>query len=90
MVHVIAETWLIKHLIPQLNNASFHRGEKITKLVEATGCEIWYLPTYSPDLNKIENWWAVLKKWMRQKLKEYTTVQDCVDACFRQCPNVFA
>ena len=62
----------------------------IQELVEAAGCEIWYLPPYSPDLNKIENWWGVLKTLMRQKLKEYETVRDCVDAAFMQCPNVCA
>lgn len=92
------ETWLANCLIPQLNpgdiiiidNATFHRGAMIQELVEAAGCEIWYLPSYSPDLNKIENWWAVLKTLMRQSLKEYETVRDCVDAAFKQCPNVCA
>lgn len=92
------ETWLANCLIPQLNpgdviiidNATFHQGAMIQELVEAAGCEIWYLPSYSPDLNKIENWWAVLKTLMRQKLKEYETVRDSVDAAFRECPNVCA
>ena len=85
-------------LIPQLtpgdiiviDNATFHHGEAIKKIVEKAGCEIWYLPAYSPDLNKIENWWAVLKTWMKQRLKEFETVRDCVDAAFKICPNVFA
>ena len=92
------ETWRAFCLIPQLNpgdiiiidNATFHQGAIIKELVEAAGCEIWYLPPYSPDLNKIENWWGVLKKLMRQKLKEYERVRDCVDAAFRECPNVCA
>lgn len=92
------ETWLKNCLLPQLepgdiiiiDNASFHQGESIKEIVEATGCEIWYLPPYSPDLNKIENWWAVLKTWMKQRLKEFQTVRECVDAAFRHCPNVCA
>ena len=92
------EAWLANCLIPQLkpgdiiiiDNATFHHGVMIQELVEAAGCEIWYLPPYSPDLNKIENWWGVLKTLMRQKLKEYETVRDCVDAAFMQCPNVCA
>ena len=52
--------------------------------------EIWYLPAYSPDLNKIENWWAVLKTWMKQRLAEFDTVRECVDSAFRNCPNLFA
>ncbi len=58
--------------------------------VDEAGCELWYLPAYSPDLNKIENWWSVLKTWMKQRLTEFETVRDCVDAAFKNCPNVFA
>ncbi len=64
--------------------------EAIKKIVEKAGCEIWYLPAYSPDLNKIENWWAVLKIWMKQRLKEFETVRECVESAFRNCPNLFA
>jgi len=27
---------------------------------------------------------------MKQRLKEFETVRDCVDAAFKNCPNVFA
>ncbi len=30
-------------------------------MVTEVGCEIWYLPPYSHDLNDIEHWWFVLK-----------------------------
>jgi transposase len=73
-----------------IDNATFHPGAMIEDRVEAAGCEIWYPPSYSPDLNKIENGWAVLKTLMRQKLKEYETVRDCVDAAFKECPNICA
>ena len=61
------EYWLEFCLIPQLNvgdvimvdNGSFHKGENIRKMVEEAGYEMWYLPAYSPYLNKIENWQAV-------------------------------
>ena len=92
------ETWLKNCLLPQLepgdiiiiDNASFHQGESIKEIVEGAGCKILYLPPYSPDLNKIENWWAVLKTWMKQRLKEFQTVRECVDAAFINCPNVCA
>ncbi len=91
------ETWLEKSLIPQLqpgniiiiDNATFHKGQSIREIVEEAGCEIWYLPPYSPDLNKIERWWSVLKTWMKQRIKEFETVGECVDAAFKKCPNVY-
>ncbi len=62
------EAWLSQKLIPQLNpgdliildNATFHKGEAIREIVEEAGCELWYLPAYSPDLNKIENWLVIM------------------------------
>ena len=95
--HVV-EAWLSESLLPQLHpgdivimdNATFHKGQTITELVEASGCLIWYLPPYSPDLNKIERWWSVLKTWMKQRLQDFGTVSNCVDAAFKYCPNVFA
>lgn len=28
-----------------------HRGEKVRELIEARGAHLWFLPSYSPDLN---------------------------------------
>jgi len=53
-----------------LDNATFHKGEHITQLIEEKGCEVWYLPAYSPDLNKIEHCWAWLKSRIRKRLKD--------------------
>lgn len=92
------ETWVADCLIPALepgdivmmDNATFHRGGSIREMIEEAGCQLWYLPAYSPDLNKIERWWSVLKTWMKQRLKDFETVRDCVDAAFRECPNVYS
>ena len=90
------EIWLEQCLVPQLqvgdviviDNATFHHGQAIQEIVAQAGCEIWYLPPYSPDLNKIEHWWFVLKNWMRQRWDEFDSFRNCVDAAFQQCPNV--
>jgi transposase len=91
------EMCLKECLVPQLqpgdliviDNASFHRSQSIEEIVAQAGCEIWYLPPYSPDLNKIEHWWFVLKNWMRQRWDEFDNFRDCVNAAFKQCPNVY-
>lgn len=92
------ERWLEECLVPQLqpgdviviDNASFHHSQSIEEIVAQAGCEIWYLPPYSPDRNQIEHWWSVLKKWMRQRWDEFDNFRDCVDAAFKECPNVCA
>lgn len=51
------ETWLTNCLLPRLqpgtaiviDNASFHRSQAIEQVVAQAGCELWYLPPYSPD-----------------------------------------
>ena len=44
-----------------MDNASFHKFERIQEAVEAAGCLLEYLPPYSPDLNPIEHKWAQAK-----------------------------
>lgn len=91
------ELWLEECLLPQLqpgdviviDNASFHHSQSIEEIVAAAKCELWYLPAYSPDLNKIERWWFVLKNWMKQRWDEFERFRECVDAAFNQCPNVY-
>jgi transposase len=90
------EQWLEECLVPQLqpgdvimiDNASFHQGQAIEEIVAQAGCEIWYLPPYSPDLNEIEHGWFGLKNWMRQRWGEFERFRDCVDAAFETRPNV--
>ena len=75
------ENWLEKMLLPQLknnqililDNATFHKGEKIRQLVENAGCELIYLPPYSPDLNQIEHYWFPIKNQVK---KTVTSIED--------------
>jgi hypothetical protein len=58
----VFETYLQDVLCPTLkrgqmvvmDNLSAHKGEKVRELIEGEGCEIIYLPPYSPDFNPIE------------------------------------
>ena len=49
-----------------MDNLSAHKGGRVRELVEARGCEILYLPPYSPDLNPIEEAFAKLKTLLRR------------------------
>ena len=36
-----------------MDNLGAHRPKRIRELIEERGCELVYLPSYSPDLNPI-------------------------------------
>jgi transposase len=58
----VFEAYLEQVLAPSLqprqvvvmDNLSSHKGSRVREFVEARGCELIYLPAYSPDLNPIE------------------------------------
>lgn len=66
--------WVQEILLPHLpaqtvvvmDNASFHKGKDMQKIIEDAGHTLLYLPPYSPDLNPIEKKWAQAKKIRRK------------------------
>ena len=62
--------WLENHLIPELkpnstlilDNAAFHRKDDVFRIAEQAGHKVLFLPPYSPDFNRIEQDFAILKK----------------------------
>jgi transposase len=49
-----------------MDNLSAHKGERVRELIEGRGCELLYLPSYSPDLNPIEEAFSKIKGLMRK------------------------
>jgi transposase len=49
-----------------MDNLSAHKGERIRELIEERGCELIYLPSYSPDLNPIEEVFSKIKGLVRE------------------------
>ncbi len=49
-----------------MDNLSAHKGGRVREIIEGRGCELIYLPPYSPDLNPIEEAFAKLKALLRR------------------------
>ena len=49
-----------------MDNLSSHKGPRVRELIEGRGCELLYLPPYSPDLNPIEQAFSKLKASLRR------------------------
>ena len=54
-----------------MDNASFHRSERIEQMYTAAGVKLLYLPPYSPDLNPIEEFFAELKMFIKRNCTIY-------------------
>ena len=48
-----------------LDNLSAHKVTGIEELIAARGAQLLYLPSYSPDLNPIEQAWSKFKQFLR-------------------------
>ena len=49
-----------------LDNLAAHKGQRVGRLVEARGCELLFLPAYSPDFSPIEEAFSKLKALLRR------------------------
>jgi transposase len=49
-----------------LDNLKAHKGDRVRQLIEARGCEVVFLPAYSPDLNPIEEAFSKIKGILRE------------------------
>ena len=57
---------LAKGSVLVMDNWTVHHGEEVRELTERFGCELLYLPTYSPDLNPIEHLFAKIKAFVKR------------------------
>lgn len=70
----VFETYVEKVLAPSLeegqivvmDNLGAHKPKRIRELIEERGCELLYLPSYSPDYNPIEEAFAKIKNLLRK------------------------
>jgi DDE superfamily endonuclease len=69
-----------------LDNLSVHKSATARRLIEAAGCQLVFLPTYSPDFNPIEQAFAKLKQLLRQA--EARTVDTIMTATQLAYPQI--
>jgi transposase len=70
----VFETYVEQMLAPTLrpaqvvvmDNLTAHKGERIRELIEQRGCELLYLPPYSPEFNPIEEAFSKIKALVRK------------------------
>lgn len=70
----VFESYLERVLVPTLkpeqivvvDNLSAHKGGRVREILERAGCELVYLPPYSPDFNPIEQAFSKVKGLLRK------------------------
>jgi transposase len=86
----VFNVWLEQILLPSLpkgstivmDNAAFHKSTKTRDLIEAAGCRLLFLPTYSPDLNPIEHCWHTLKSKLKPLIQHnQSNLQNLIGVC---------
>ena len=88
---VLFNFWLQKFLVPELkkgqviimDNASFHKSIQTKDIIKNAGCELIFLPPYSPDLNPIEKVWAHIKSKIKSISNKFKTLQEGVNFAFQ-------
>jgi transposase len=71
---LVFEAYIERVLAPSLcpgqvvvmDNLGAHRPKRIRELIEVQGCELVYLPAYSPEYNPIEEAFAKIKNLLRK------------------------
>jgi len=90
MNSILFETWFETRLMCELpsasviimDNAAFHRKKQLISIAEKQGHRILFLPPYSPELNPIENLWAIIKSRLRKFLHKFNVFDDALHYCF--------
>jgi transposase len=70
----VFEAYVEKVLAPRLryrqivvvDNLGAHKSERARELIEERGCQLLYLPPYSPDFNPIEEAFSKIKEVLRK------------------------
>ena len=74
-----------------LDHLGAHKRGEVRRLIEAAGCELVFLPAYSPDFNPIECLYAWLKARLRSlKARSVGALLDAIGVTHRVVSSVLA
>ena len=79
------EDWFENHFLKEIpkgytvimDNAKFHPKERLHKLSRGK-VRLLFLPPYSPEYNPIENSWANMKRYLRDNIQNYQSVDSAI------------
>ena len=71
-----------EHSMIIMDNASFHRKDKLIGIAARYGVCVLFLPPYSPELNPIEHSWANLKDWLKSNLNRFFSLDFAIESYF--------
>lgn len=83
------ETYVEQVLAPTLrpgqlvvmDNLSVHHRARVQQLITARQCQVWFLPSYSPDFSPIEPAFATLKHaWRKAEARNLDALYDTISA----------
>ena len=85
----IFTAWVEQDLLPKLpesavivmDNATFHKRQNTQNMIRKAGYILLYLPSYSPDLNPIEQKWTqakALRKRIHCSIEEIFTLNQFI------------
>lgn len=78
-----------------MDNLPAHKGEGVRQAIESVGCQLLYLPPYSPDFNPIEKAFSKLKALLRARAeRNVEALWDAVGQIVplfkpKECANYF-
>lgn len=80
-------------LVVVLDNASIHRAKRIEpylRVLATQGVQLHFLPAYSPELNRIEVLWRLVKhRWMQPRRREKAELEAEVSSILQEVGTRF-
>jgi transposase len=62
-----------------MDNLRVHKTARVRQLIEEKGCQLWFLPAYSPDFSPIEEAFSKLKTVLRRsKARTRETLEEAI------------